>query len=127
LLKAGAKVDSFDARGLTPLGLAAMTDHAPMVKLLLAAGANPRLASRDERREAALEVAARMSRENAGLALLEEEPARDEAGWSALLAGTDKIRMPVFARRVEALMEAAVLDRAAGKKPESGKRGALRV
>jgi len=49
LVKAGAKVDAKDIRGLTPLALAVATDHADprIVRFLLENGADPKIVSED--------------------------------------------------------------------------------
>jgi ankyrin repeat protein len=46
-LCAGAAVDAHDSRGETPLAAAANAGHAPVVRLLLAAGADPRVRTRN--------------------------------------------------------------------------------
>lgn len=55
LLRAGAHVDATDSRGTTPLMQAAWGDQASMVRLLLGAGATPRL--KDKSGETAFDMA----------------------------------------------------------------------
>ena len=57
LVKAGVDIDARDARGFTPLILAAYNDHLDTVEALIAAGADACLADRDQGNTAQMGVA----------------------------------------------------------------------
>ena len=80
LLKRRATVDSINSRGETPLIIATQQRDVAMVRLLLAAGANPRKTDRAAGLSA-LDYAARDSRAAVILKLLQEaKPAKAAAG-----------------------------------------------
>ncbi|PTQ09793.1 hypothetical protein CLG96_11475 [Sphingomonas oleivorans] len=124
LVQVGADVNAYDARGFTPLILAAYNDHLDTVEALIAAKADPCLPDRDQGNSAQMGVAFK-GHDAIAARLLKagcDVNARNKAGQTALMMAALFGRTSQIDMLIAAGADPAILD-ASGRSAMSVARG----